>query len=416
MSVDEKRAFALMEKLGFERVSGSEAEARAARMLCEEAASFGVTCALEPFEVEDGEATKAELEVLSPYRQVYPVTGYLRSDSTPPEGMEADFAYVEDGLPANLTDVRGKAVLVNRRPGYRVYEALKGAGAGAVITFSGDYQDDPGRTDHGQWKLRPMLTEAFGGTVAVNLRCADAMDIVRRGARRVRLVVESKKITRTSHNVCAVLPGSEKPEEEIVFGAHYDSVFFSRGMYDNGAGSVSIMELMRHFAAHPPRRTLRFCWFGSEEQGLLGAKAYTAQHDLKNVRLMFNLDVGGPVLGRNCAFVTGEKSAVAYVDGVLKEAGYAFETRQSIQSSDSVPFADRDVPAINLFRGAAAGAGEMHTRRDDGAFLSPEGLGAILHPALLLAEKMVNGAVIPVETTVPAEMHEEIDKYLFRKK
>ena len=73
------------------------------------------------------------------------------------------------------------------------------------------------------------------------------------------------------------------------FGGHYDSVYFSSGVHDNLSGSVIVLELLRYFAAHPPRRTLRFCWFGSEEQGLLGSKAYVKAHadELKDCVAMF---------------------------------------------------------------------------------------------------------------------------------
>lgn len=91
------------------------------------------------------------------------------------------------------------------------------------------------------------------------------------------------------------------------FGAHYDSVLFSTGAYDNMSGSVIIMELLRYFAANPPRRTLKFNWFGSEEQGLLGSKAYVAAHEaeLEKHRLMVNVDMAGPVLGSEHIFIMG---------------------------------------------------------------------------------------------------------------
>ena len=72
----------------------------------------------------------------------------------------------------------------------------------------------------------------------VHTRVLDAIDMVRRGARKARLVLKNETVERTSHNVVATITGTEKPEEIISFGAHYDSVDFSKGVYDNGAGSV----------------------------------------------------------------------------------------------------------------------------------------------------------------------------------
>lgn len=75
---------------------------------------------------------------------------------------------------------------------------------------------------------------------------------------------------------------------------------FSHGVYDNGAGSVILMELARHYKQNPPKRNLTFCWYGSEECGLLGSKAYVAAHkdELKDVQLMVNVDVARSGSGR----------------------------------------------------------------------------------------------------------------------
>ena len=127
----------------------------------------------------------------------------------------------------------------------------------------------------------------------------------------------------TSQNVCATIPGTDKAEEVITLGGHYDSVYFSSGVHDNLSGSVIVLELLRYFAAHPPRRTLRFCWFGSEEQGLLGSKAYVKAHadELKDCVAMLNFDVAAPTLGSNHLVTLATDDALHYVTGVLREAG-----------------------------------------------------------------------------------------------
>ena len=91
----------------------------------------------------------------------------------------------------------------------------------------------------------------------------------------------------------AEIKGTEHPEQIISFGAHYDSVEFSKGVYDNGAGSVINMEAARWFAQHPPKRTVKFCWYGSEEIGLEGSKAFVRDHkdELKDHVFMINVDV-----------------------------------------------------------------------------------------------------------------------------
>lgn len=416
MSVCEKRGFKLIEKMAFTRVSGTEEELKAAKILCEEAASFGVNCELEPFEVDDAIIHKAELEVLEPYQKKYDVTAYLHSASTPDEGMEAELVYVEDAQDAHLKNVQGKVVLLNSRPRRPVYEKLCKAGVKGFITFSGSLRDDPEKSDLDIGKLRPLMTDGLDILTAVNVRSWDALEMVTKEASKVRIVVDNEDITRTSHNVLAVIPGTEYPDEEVVFCAHYDSVFFSKGVYDNAAGSATIMELMRHFKENPPKRTLKFCWFGSEEQGLYGSKYYCKNHDLGNVKLLINCDVGACAMGSNHCSVMATDAVKNYLEGLIKEGGFACDVACHIYSSDCVPFADNEVPSLNFIRGAAHGVGFIHDRNDMMDFLSAKGLGAMLYPVLAISDRIVNAAEMPIARTVSKEMHEEVDKYLFKKK
>ncbi len=414
MAVSEERAFELLKKMAFERVSGTDAERRAAEILRDEAASFGVAAEFDPFSVEDADVLRAELEVLSPFYKKYEVTGFRRSADTPDEGLTAEFLYVEDAAEALLRDARGKIVLTNdiRR---NAYERIVKSGAAGVITWSGAFNDDPADTDLNICKLRPMLTDDFGFLPAVNMRAADAIDMVRGGAEAVRLSVKNQNVTRESRNVVCTIPGSDRADEEILLGGHYDSVYFSTGVYDNAAGCVVLMELMRYFKANPPRRTLKFVFFGSEEQGLLGSRHYAASHNLEKTVFMVNADVGGPVLGANRAYLTCNQDGVAYVAALLNEGGYAFEVKQSIQSSDSIPMTDAGVPCLNINRAAAHGAGVMHSRLDTTSFLSARGLGNILYPALDIMKRLDGASVFPIKREIPQEVRDMVDRYLYRK-
>ena len=414
MTVSEERAIELLKKMAFERVSGTGEERRAAEILRGEAASFGVSAEIDPFSVEDADVLRAELEVLSPFHKKYEVTGFKRSADTPDEGLAAGFLYVEDAAEALLQDARGRIVLTNdiRR---NAYERIVKAGAAGVITWSGDFSDDPAHSDLNICKLRPMLTDAFGFLPAVNMRAADAIDLVRSGAETVRLTVKNRNVTRESRNVVCTIPGTDRADEEILLGGHYDSVYFSTGVYDNAAGCVVLMELMRYFKANPPRRTLKFVFFGSEEQGLLGSRHYAASHDLEKTVFMVNADVGGPVLGANKAYLTCNQDGVAYVAALLNEGGYAFEVKQSIQSSDSIPMTDAGVPCLNINRAAAHGAGVMHSRLDTVSFLSARGVANILYPALDIMKRLDGASVFPIKREIPQEVRDMVDRYLYRK-
>ena len=115
MEVSARRAFALLKSLAFERLSGSDAEKCAAETLLAEAQGCGVDAHIEEFSVPCGRVGSARLVVTAPYQKEYAVTGYERSLSTPEGGLDADFYYAEDLLPAHLLHVKGKIVMINGR-------------------------------------------------------------------------------------------------------------------------------------------------------------------------------------------------------------------------------------------------------------------------------------------------------------
>jgi hypothetical protein len=97
--------------------------------------------------------------------------------------------------------------------------------------------------------------------------------------------------SRTSANVIATKTGSSP--QQIVIGAHYDSVKVGRGAFDNASGVALMMQLADALRAEETPYTLVFVAFGAEEAGLKGSKAYfdsmTAAQKAATV-LMINFD------------------------------------------------------------------------------------------------------------------------------
>ena len=211
------------------------------------------------------------------------------------------------------------------------------AGVAGIVTMEGELRDKREETDLSTRKLRRTL-RAFGNVPLVHTRVLDAIELVRKGASKARIVLKGRTEERTSHNVVATVLGTERPEEIVSFGAHYDSVAFSKGVYDNGAGSVINMEILRHFVEHPPKRTVKFMWYGSEEIGLEGSWAYVKAHkeELEHHLLMINVDVGGPVLGVDKITATAEDKLATYLEYFVKLEGFAAQVKQGIYSSDSI--------------------------------------------------------------------------------
>jgi hypothetical protein len=70
---------------------------------------------------------------------------------------------------------------------------------------------------------------------------------------------------QTVRNIVARIEGRERPEEIVVIGAHYDSVFGSPGANDNATGVAVLLELARALCCERPSRTLRLVAFANEE-------------------------------------------------------------------------------------------------------------------------------------------------------
>jgi len=88
-----------------------------------------------------------------------------------------------------------------------------------------------------------------------------------------------------SQNVLAKIPGTTRPEEVVMYGAHWDAYgegkadekgrIYRAGANDDALGVAGLFEIARNFkTAHPPERTLLFGFWTAEERGLLGSEAY----------------------------------------------------------------------------------------------------------------------------------------------
>ncbi len=405
-----KREMELLQKINFIRTCGTEEEKKAAGILADEVRAIGLEPTLETFEVERWDVKKVSLVSKG---KSWEVTGYGMSGSTPDEGITAPFAYVQEAEDVDLVNAKGKIVLVNGRITDKVYPRLVKAGILGFITFSGNIVDEREKTDLDERNLRDWATK-HGKIPGVNMRAMDAIELVNSEPETITLTLVQEEGTATSQNVVAELPGTDPRGETIVFGAHYDSVPFSHGVYDNGAGSVIIMELLRYFKVNPPKRNLRFAWFGSEERGLLGSKAYVEAHkeDMEGISLMVNVDVAGPVLGKDSAAITGDISLCHMVEYLSKEVGFPLLVKQDIYSSDSIPFADNGVPGINFCRFGAPGGANIHCRHDVMDALAAKNLDATTQFILTFCQRIVNSVVFPVPHKMPQNMVEAVDKYL----
>lgn len=413
MSLNKERAFELLKKISFERIAGTIKETECAHILEEECKKAGVSVEIEDFEIETPEVEEAVLTVTKPDKLNINCVGIGKSGVTADEGISAPLCYVENGMDANLLAVKGKIVLLTGGQPDTV-EKLKKAGAVAYIQVFGSLFDPEEmikeirpRNAH----KKPEDKDSFPGVL---IHITDAQKLLRMNPEEVNIVLKQDAEKKgTSHNVIATILGSEKPEEVITFTAHYDSVIYSSGAWDNGTGSITIMELMHYFNVNKPKRTLKFIWCGSEEIGLEGSKAYCEKHkeELEKVLFNINVDMTGTLLGYEVAVCSCEDAVAKYIDFLGKIEGFPIKTNVDMYSSDSSSFVFSGVPAVTFARLAPRGGAEIHSRKDIIDNLDPDKFIKTVEFMAKFSEKVVNAKVFPVSKEFPKELQDKMEQF-----
>ncbi len=397
----------IFEDTGYVRMGGSPEELRAAEYLAARCADLGLKAAIEAFDVDMATIQEAILTVDG---KEIPCKGYLNAGCAE---REAPFYYLRSTDPYSLSLCKDKIVMIDGYMGYWMYQDLLENGAIGFITYDGNanYAD----RDIDQRELRAHVHK--GNKIpGVNINAKDAIELIKADAKTARIVLKQEEYVGQSHNVIAEIPG--ETDEWIVLTAHYDSTSLSQGTYDNMSGSVGILGVAAYFVSHPHRYGLRFVWCGSEERGLLGAKAYCAAHEeaLSKVVLNINLDMIGCIMGKFIACCTTEESMTHYLKYMGNELGWPIAAHQDVYSSDSTPFADKGVPALSFARIAPHNTATIHNSYDTVAVMSGEQMVADIGFITEFTRRMACAVRCPVAREIPENMKEKLDIYLTRKR
>ena len=316
-------------------------------------------------------------------------------------GVDSLYSIVQmpSGIPVATVAINGGANAEN-------YEKLEKAGAVGFLILTGT------PLDKDEDRLPDYRT--LRGVKNPKLPCAvihylDAMELVERGTSRARLVLQQKKIRRTSKNIILRIPGTEQPEEILTLTAHYDSVPQGPGAYDNMAGAAIIMELAHYFAENRPKRTLECIWFGAEELGLCGSRAYVKAHEaeLAQHRFNMNVDLAGQAIGGTVLGVAATKEACDAIMEHLKQADKGVSLINNIWSSDSNTFAWKGIPAMTLNRDGFG----MHTCHDTIDWISAWSLNRSAGVLGEIAEYLADAEPFPFEREIPADFAERLKVY-----
>jgi aminopeptidase S len=146
----------------------------------------------------------------------------------------------------------------------------------------------------------------------------------------------------------------------VILGAHLDSVAAGPGMNDNATGVAALLvlaEALTHLP--PPAATVRFAFWGAEEDGPFGSRAYVDALDpdeLAEVRAYLNFDMlGSPnavtFVYDEAAAAPGSDALTNVMAGFFDRRGFPWDPVDLEGDSDHGPFIAAGVPTGGLFSG-----------------------------------------------------------------
>jgi Zn-dependent M28 family amino/carboxypeptidase len=217
------------------------------------------------------------------------------------------------------------------------------------------------------------------------------------------------------NNVVGILPGKSKPEELVIFSAHYDHIgvlknavkgdSIANGADDDASGCTAVIALAKYFAAlNNNARTLVFVTFTAEEVGGFGSEYFTQTVDPDKVIAMFNIEmIGKPSKwGTNSAFITGyERSNFgpivnANVDGTpFKFKSDPYPQQQLFYRSDNARLAVKGVPAHSISTSQIDRDQFYHTVDDEVETLDMKNIVAAIRAIALGSRTIVSGEDTP---------------------
>lgn len=325
------------------------------------------------------EQSPAELEQLAPVPTVYPYSdnaGFVTMEYSGSGQVTGEAEGVDLQLPpgatansstsgceaedfANFTD--GNIAIIQRGDCSFLQKAQNAEAAAAigVVIFN---EGQEGRTD----AFNGTLNEPSVGIPVVGAAFAVGVELASEGV-VARVSVDAVSEIRSSANLIAETPGG-RSDRVVVVGAHLDSVPEGPGINDNGSGSAALLEMALQLAEMglEPVNQLRFAWWGAEEAGLHGSRAYVdslSARDIKNITVNLNFDmIGSPNFVRFVYDSDGSATGTAgpngsdniervFVDYFAGE-GLPVEPTAFDGRSDYGPFIAAGIPAGGIATGA----------------------------------------------------------------
>ena len=218
---------------------------------------------------------------------------------------------------------------------------------------------------------------------------------------------------KATNNVIGVLKGKSKPNEIVVFSAHFDHLGMKNagddkifnGANDDASGVTAVITLAKYFKElSNNERTIVFVAFTGEETGGFGSAFFTKNINPDEVVAMFNIEMIGTESkwGKNSGYITGfEKSNFGDIlQSNLKGTDFQFypdpyPTEQLFYRSDNARLAAVGVPAHTISTSKMDSEPNYHQLSDEVATLDLTNMTAFINAIALSSKTILSGRDTP---------------------
>jgi Zn-dependent M28 family amino/carboxypeptidase len=218
---------------------------------------------------------------------------------------------------------------------------------------------------------------------------------------------------KKANNVIGILPGKSKPNEYVIFSAHYDHLGVIEsgedkvynGANDDASGVTAVIALAKYFKElNNNERTLVFVTFTGEEVGGFGSAFFSKNIDATKTVAMFNIEMIGTESkwGKNSAYITGfEKSDFgAILQKNLKGSNFNFNPdpypqEQLFYRSDNARLAKLGVPAHTISTSKMDSEPTYHQLNDDINSVDLVNMTEIIKSIAVSSQSIISGKDTP---------------------
>jgi Peptidase family M28 len=216
------------------------------------------------------------------------------------------------------------------------------------------------------------------------------------------------------YNVVGMLPGKTKPNEAIIFSAHYDHIDEGidgntgvfNGANDDASGTTAVLALAKYFATRKDNeRTIIFCLFAGEELGMLGSKAFVEMIEPENIKAVINIEMIGitNATGKNAFMLTGPANSnlmkilsANLGKGKFKITGLYNDSQRLFYRSDNYSFFQRGIVAHTIMCSDDDDPC-YHRQCDDVERIDIANMTRVIQAIAKSASTLINGTETPVK-------------------